>query len=92
MIHTKYTVNKETLAILPARAIDYRAIVLEKQQTYHIRQTPLEIIKKCVCRDRFFHIKRKTRSCKTSHKIEIQTPHSHFDCPANLCISYSIHS
>lgn len=40
-----YVANEDTLAIFPAKAMAYSAIVLETNQTLHIRQTPLDIIK-----------------------------------------------
>ena len=74
MIRTKYTVNKETLAILPARAIDYRAIVLEKQQTYHIRQTPLEIIKNACIEIGFSTLKGKQEAVKHHTDLKYKLP------------------
>jgi competence protein ComK len=40
-----YDVHQGTMAILPAKAIDYDSIVLETNQTLYIRKTPLQIIK-----------------------------------------------
>src|SRR5690625_3419834 len=40
-----YIANDNTLAILPTKQIDYHSLVIEKSQVYHIRKTPLEIIK-----------------------------------------------
>lgn len=44
-IQLTYEVNPQTQAILPAREIEYSAIVKEDHQTLYIRQTPLQIIK-----------------------------------------------
>lgn len=40
-----YTLHKNTFALLPAKAIDYDTIVLEKNNFLYIQQTPLQIIK-----------------------------------------------
>ncbi|MFS0821494.1 competence protein ComK [Bacillus sp. 1P02SD] len=40
-----YEVNPQTMAILPAREIEYSAIVKEIHQIIYARQTPLQIIK-----------------------------------------------
>lgn len=45
MIKPTYHINKRTLAILPAKQIEYDTIVIEQQQTLHVRQTSLKIIK-----------------------------------------------
>ncbi|MEH7385787.1 competence protein ComK [Bacillus sp. JJ1521] len=45
MILPIYEVTPLTMSILPARDIDYFAIVIEEYQTLYVRQTPLQIIK-----------------------------------------------
>ncbi|MEH7380460.1 competence protein ComK [Bacillus sp. JJ1533] len=40
-----YEVNPQTMAILPAREIEYSAIVKEVHNIIYVRQTPLQIIK-----------------------------------------------
>ncbi|WP_077623203.1 competence protein ComK [Sediminibacillus massiliensis] len=40
-----YEINEKTLALLPAAHIDYATIVLEGDKTFHISQTPLQLIK-----------------------------------------------
>src|SRR5699024_12209027 len=44
-IESKYIINKETVAILPAKQIEYHAVVTEGNQTVFVRQTPLELVK-----------------------------------------------
>ncbi|MEK5444734.1 MULTISPECIES: competence protein ComK [unclassified Fredinandcohnia] len=44
-IQLTYEVNPHTMAIRPAKEIEYSAIVKEENQTLYIRQTPLQIIK-----------------------------------------------
>ncbi|WP_416147670.1 competence protein ComK [Salipaludibacillus sp. HK11] len=40
-----YTINKRTMALLPAAHTDYRTIVIEENATYYINQKPLDLIK-----------------------------------------------
>ncbi|MEH7236396.1 competence protein ComK [Bacillus sp. JJ1562] len=44
-IQLTYEVNPQTMAILPAREIEYSAIVKEEYKIIYVRQTPLQIIK-----------------------------------------------
>lgn len=44
-ILSSYEITKDTLALLPARNMNYRTIVIERHETYYVQQTPLEIIK-----------------------------------------------
>lgn len=43
-IMDEYRIHRETLAIVPASAIDHYAIALEATNTKYVKQTPLEII------------------------------------------------
>lgn len=45
MILQTYVTTKKTYAILPAKQIDYQTIVLEEKETYHVNQSPLDIVK-----------------------------------------------
>lgn len=40
-----YIINKSTVAIIPAKQIDFDSIVIEKLRKFYVRQTPLQIIK-----------------------------------------------
>ena len=44
-IQLTYEVNPHTMAILPAKEIEYSAIIKEEHQILYVRQTPLQIIK-----------------------------------------------
>src|SRR5690625_6073800 len=44
IIKTRYTIIEETNALLPAKQIDYNAIVIERSRILYIKQTPLQII------------------------------------------------
>lgn len=44
-IEQTYTINPLTIAIFPAKQIDYDSIVIEGEKTLYIHQTPLDIIK-----------------------------------------------
>ena len=41
-----YEINRHTLALFPARHIDYETIVLQDHYEWYVRQTPLEIIQR----------------------------------------------
>lgn len=45
MILPTYHITQNTLAILPAKQLNYDTIIIEQQTTKHIQQTPLSIIK-----------------------------------------------
>src|SRR5690625_2017573 len=49
-IYPAYTITNKTLALLPAKTIEFSTIVLERERQYFIRQTPPEIIKSS-CKD-----------------------------------------
>lgn len=39
-----YSINKKTIAILPAYQIEYESIVMEVEQTYYVKQSPFQLI------------------------------------------------
>lgn len=43
-IHSSYKIHANTFALIPAKALDYETIILEKDHRLHIRQTPMQII------------------------------------------------
>lgn len=45
-----YEVNPRTMALIPARNIDYQTIVLESGRKIHVTKSPLQLIKEA-CRD-----------------------------------------
>lgn len=45
MARKKYIIDQETLAIMPAKQIDYDSVVMTQNGTLHNNQTPLDIIK-----------------------------------------------
>jgi competence protein ComK len=44
-ILSHYIINAETMAILPAKQIDYQAVTIETNQKLYLKPRPLEIIK-----------------------------------------------
>ncbi|MCL7748760.1 competence protein ComK [Halalkalibacter alkaliphilus] len=40
-----YEINRDTIALLPAYHSDYYTIVLERDQEYYVKQTPMQLIK-----------------------------------------------
>ncbi|WP_227939049.1 competence protein ComK [Alkalihalobacillus deserti] len=43
LIH--YEINRETSVLLPAEHLEYNSIVWEKDQVFHVRKTPFQLIK-----------------------------------------------
>ncbi|UCZ52936.1 competence protein ComK [Bacillus shivajii] len=41
-----YEINEETIALIPAKSIEYDTIVLEENAKYYVKQTPINIINK----------------------------------------------
>ncbi len=44
-VYKTYEINKETMALVPARHIDYDTIVYEAHQILYVKQRPLNMIK-----------------------------------------------
>jgi competence protein ComK len=44
-IYKTYDINKETMALIPAKHIDYDTIVYETNQILYVKQRPLDMIK-----------------------------------------------
>lgn len=45
IILSTYLINQLTLAILPAKQMNYDAIIIKQNKALHVRQTPLQLIK-----------------------------------------------
>src|SRR5690625_3043982 len=45
MITDHYLIHEHTMALIPAKSIEYDTVVIEQNRKIHVRQTPLEIIK-----------------------------------------------
>src|SRR5699024_10879153 len=43
MIQTSYQINEKTIALCPAKEIDYDTIVLEQEATYRVSQTRMQL-------------------------------------------------
>lgn len=73
-ITTTYQINTSTLAILPASAIEYQAIVQETMQEVYVQQTTIEIIKtNCLSGAASYHGRRRAASqlIGSTHKVPI---------------------
>jgi len=71
----KYIINKNTLAILPAKQIEYDTIVFETEQTLHTRQTPIHIIRhSCLAYMSDYDGRRDAVIHHTGHKERIVIP------------------
>lgn len=70
-----FTANKETLAILPSKQIEFSSIVLQMNKTFHVAQTPMEIIKEsCVKYNSTYEGRRKAIISNTYFRRKIPIP------------------
>src|SRR5690625_738321 len=71
----KYIINKNTIAILPAKQIKYDAIIIENEQTLRTRQTPIHIIRhSCLAYMSDYDGRRDAVIHHTGHKERIVIP------------------
>src|SRR5699024_10596544 len=61
-IKDHYIINENTNIILPAKQINYDSIVLEGDNVYPVRQTPLEIVKYTMKKNGI-HFESRKKSC-----------------------------
>lgn len=88
-IQSTYTITNNTLALLPARKIEYNTIVLEQNQQLYIEQTPLEIIKaSCKAYWSNYEGRRRTTIKHTGFKQKTPIPISKL----NQIIAFPTHS
>lgn len=74
-IEENYIVNKTTIAIVPAKEIDYDSIVVESESLRYIKQTPEEIIKEsCLEYWSDYEGRRKAVIHKTGFKEKVPIP------------------
>src|SRR5699024_11390260 len=62
-----YIANKNTRLIIPALHMEYESIVLEKENVYCVRQSPLNIIKATCEEDWTTYEDRKSTRLNSSH-------------------------
>ncbi len=59
LIKKQYTIHEQTLAIIPAAAIDYHTIAIETTKKTYVKRTPLEIIQaSCIKSGATYHGRR----------------------------------
>ena len=70
-----YIIHKDTLAILPAKQLEYDSIAIERKQTLHIKQTPMNIMKEsCITYLADYNGRRNAVMHLTGHKERIVIP------------------
>ncbi len=88
-ILSTYTITTNTLAVVPARTIEYSSIVLESNQQCYIKQTPFEIIKaSCINYWSTYDGRRQTTIQQTGFKQKTPIPIS----KQNNIIAFPTHS
>lgn len=96
MIRDDYKVNKSTLALLPAKAINYDTIAWEDNQTIYVRQTPLDIIKEsCLVYGSSYEGRREAVTHNTSYQrnlpIQISGKQHIYTFPTQAPKSFDCH-
>ncbi|OLO25325.1 hypothetical protein BTR23_24885 [Alkalihalophilus pseudofirmus] len=75
MILDHYEINKNTAALLPAYHTDYQTTVWEKDQRFHVKKTPLELIKEACLEGGADYSGRKAAvTYKTGVSIKVPIP------------------
>lgn len=75
MIMDQYHVNKETIAFLPARKIEYNSVVIEGGNTYYIKKTPFQLMKAaCLAHWSSYEGRRKAVLKKTNYLRKVPIP------------------
>ena len=72
---TTYTIGSQTLALLPAKQIDYDTVVIKQSGTKYVRQTPLKLIK-AACYDDWttYEGRRQAVTHHTNFKQKVPIP------------------
>lgn len=74
-ILNQYTINEQTMALIPAAHMAYDTIVLERDHQLYVSQTPLEIIKTtCLHHGSSYDGRRKAVMYKTGFKKKTPIP------------------
>src|SRR5690625_1097525 len=68
-VQSKYIIHEHTMALIPARSIEYDTVVMEQDKKVHVRKTPLEIIK-AACHDEWYTYDGRRRA--VSHHTNFQ--------------------
>lgn len=71
----EFIVNEETLIILPSKQIEYDAIVIQMEETYHVAKTPMQIIKEsCLRYNSTYEGRRKAIISNTYYRRMVPIP------------------
>lgn len=75
MIHTSYQTNEQTIALCPVKEMDYDTLVIEKHETYKVKKTPLQLIKKaCIANWSTYEGKRQAVIHHTNFRHKVPIP------------------
>ena len=75
MIQTSYQINEKTIALCPAKEIDYDTIVLEQEATYRVSKTPMQLIKDaCIANWSTYEGKRQAVIHHTNFRHKVPIP------------------
>ena len=75
MILDQYVVNEHTLSLVPAKQIEYDTIVYERDHTFYVRKTPLQIIKdSCLANWHDYDGRRKGVMHKRNYRRKVPIP------------------
>src|SRR5699024_3673494 len=74
-VEENYLIHENTLALIPARKLDYQTTVLEYNRQLHIQKTPLEIVK-AACYDEWYTYEGRRRAVMyhTNFKRKVPIP------------------
>lgn len=71
----QYIITEKTIAIFPAKQIDYQSIAIEKDTTKQIQQTPIEIMhQSCLTYWSSFEGRREAVMTHTGYKEKVPIP------------------
>lgn len=88
-IVSTYSITTKTMALLPARKVEYDTVVIEEANTIHVRQTPLGIIRQ-TCYDKWFTYEGRRQAViyHTNFKKKVPIP----ICPVKQIYFFPTHS
>ena len=75
LIQESYLINTQTIALCPAKEIDYNTVVIEHNRTYKVNKTPLQLIKDaCIANWSTYEGKRQAVIHHTNFRQKVPIP------------------
>ena len=96
MIKKDYHINKDTIALIPAKEIEYETLVIERDVTIKAKQDPLTLIKEA-CDDDWstYEGRRQAVTKKMGYSRKVPIPinmkEGHFAFPTHSPIDFNCH-